>query len=158
MITTIYINLAVVYCNGHKINFTLTWGIWCVHCHGFFRSILFTVIDEIVACGGHFVRCCQSYDCSVCACVCVRACVLAVIGSMYLWCWVYLSSTVLVPFCTVIAFLSQQVQILRLRAVLVRLLLWLPATMATGRSLICFSNMVSNYNIVVFGSSLFTEK
>ena len=59
-----------------------------MHCHGFFKGILFTVIDAIVACGGHFVRCCQSYDCSVCACVhvcvCVCACVLAVIGSMYL--------------------------------------------------------------------------
>ena len=34
------------------------------------------VIDVIVACGVHFVRCCQSYDCSVCACVrvCMRAC------------------------------------------------------------------------------------
>ena len=124
---------------------TLTWGIWCMPCHGFFRGILFTVIDAIVAYGWHFVRCCQSYDCSVCACV--HACVLAVIGSMYLWGWVYLSSTVLVPFCTVIAFLSQQVQILRLRAMLVWLLLWLPAIMATWRSPICFSNMVSNYNI-----------
>ena len=46
-----------------------------MHCHGFIRGILFTVIDVIVACGGHFVRCCQSYDCSVCACVCVCACV-----------------------------------------------------------------------------------
>ena len=61
-----------------------------MHCHGFFKGILFTVIDVIVACGGHFVRWCQSYDCSVCACVhvcvcvCMRACVLAVIGSMYL--------------------------------------------------------------------------
>ena len=85
--------------------------------------MLFTVIDVIVACGGHFVRCCQSYDCSVYTCVrvcvCVRACVLALIGSMYLSGWVYLSSTILVPFCTVIAFLSQQVQILRLRAMLV---------------------------------------
>ena len=39
---------------------------------------------------------------------------------------------------------------------MVGLLLWLPARMATGRLLICFSNMVSNYNIVVFSSSLFT--
>ena len=131
-----------------------------MHCHGFFRGILFTVIEAIVACGRQFVRCCQCYDCSVCACmhvcVCVRACVLAVIGSMYL-CWVYLSSTILVPFCTVVAFLSQQVQILRLRA-MVRLLLCLPVVVAIGRSLICLSNMVSNYNIVVFSSSLFTEK
>ena len=44
-----------------------------MHCHGFFKGILFTVIDVIVACFGHFVRCCQSHDCSVCACV--RACV-----------------------------------------------------------------------------------
>ena len=41
-----------------------------MHCHGFFRGILITVIDAIVACGGHFVRCCQSLFS-----VCVRACV-----------------------------------------------------------------------------------
>ena len=46
-----------------------------MHCNGFFKGILFTVIEVIVACGGHFVRCCQSYDCSVCACV--RVCVCA---------------------------------------------------------------------------------
>ena len=47
-----------------------------MHCHGFFRGVLCILIDAIVACVGHFVRCCQSYDCSVCACVrvCVRAC------------------------------------------------------------------------------------
>ena len=128
---------------------TLTWGIWCMHCHGFFRGILFTVIDAIVACGVANLMIVQ------CVGVCVRACVLAVIGSMYLWGWVYLFSTVLMPFCTVIAFLSQKVQILMLRAVLVGLLLWLPARVATGRSPNCFSNMVSNYNIVMFGSSLF---
>ena len=47
-----------------------------MHCHGFFRGILFTVIDVIVAHVEHFVRCYQYYDCSVCVCVrvCMRAC------------------------------------------------------------------------------------
>ena len=51
-----------------------------MHCHGFFKSILFTVID---VCLGHFVRSykpcsvCATSHCSVCVCVCVcaRTCV-----------------------------------------------------------------------------------
>ena len=54
-----------------------------MHCHGFFRGILFTVIDAIVACGVANLMIVQCV--CVCVCVCVRACVLAVIGSMYLW-------------------------------------------------------------------------
>ena len=46
-----------------------------MHYHCFLRGILFTVIDAIVACGGHFVRCCQSYDFSVRVCVHVCVCV-----------------------------------------------------------------------------------
>ena len=53
-----------------------------MHCHGFFRGILFTVIDAIVACGVANLMIVQCV--CVCVCVCVRACVLAVIGSMYL--------------------------------------------------------------------------
>ena len=49
-----------------------------MHCHGFFRGVLFTVIDAIVACFGHFVRCClvvcATCDCSVSVCVCVCVC------------------------------------------------------------------------------------
>ena len=46
-----------------------------MHCHGFFRGVLFTVIDAIVACFGHFVRfykscsVCDTSDYSVCVCV-----------------------------------------------------------------------------------------
>ena len=51
----------------------------CKHCRGFFRGILCTLIDAIVACVGHFVRCClvacASCDCSVSVCVCVCVCV-----------------------------------------------------------------------------------
>ena len=53
-----------------------------MHCHGFFKGILFTVID---ACLEHFVRfykCCSvcaTSDSSVCACVRVCACVSAVV-------------------------------------------------------------------------------
>ena len=30
-----------------------------MHCHGFLKGLLFTVIDATVACVGH-VRCCQT--------------------------------------------------------------------------------------------------
>ena len=55
-----------------------------MHCHGFFRSILFTVIDVIVACGDANLMIVQCVR--VCVCVCQYTCtrVLAVIGSMYL--------------------------------------------------------------------------
>ena len=52
-----------------------------MHCHGFFRGVLFTVIDAIVACFGHFVRfqkscsVCATSDYSVCVCTCEYSCV-----------------------------------------------------------------------------------
>ena len=46
-----------------------------MHCHGFFKGLLFTIID---ACLGHFVRSykscsvCATSDCSVCVLMCVH--------------------------------------------------------------------------------------
>ena len=51
-----------------------------MHCHGFFKGILFTVID---VCLGHFVRfykpcsVCATSHCSVCVRVCVHVFVCA---------------------------------------------------------------------------------
>ena len=46
-----------------------------MHCHGFFKGLLFTVIDVTVACVGHFVRCFGMSLVHATCCVCERNCV-----------------------------------------------------------------------------------
>ena len=70
---------SVYSCPSKTAHNTLTWGIWCMHCHGFFKGLLFTVIEaillhvlDILWCVANLAVChCMCHLWFVCACVSV---------------------------------------------------------------------------------------